>query len=40
MDEVDTKETKDGLKKAKKAMDLILFHRDLNRKHQDIFNGK
>ncbi len=39
MGEVDTEEARDGLKIAKKVMDLILFHRDLNNAHQDIFNG-
>lgn len=39
MGEVDTEEARNGLKKAKKVMDLILFHRDLNRAHHDMFTG-
>ncbi|MCK4259453.1 MAG: helix-turn-helix transcriptional regulator [Halanaerobiales bacterium] len=37
MGEVNSEAAKNGLKKAKKVMDLILFHRDLNEAHQDLF---
>ena len=39
MGEVDTDEARNGLKKAKKVMDMILFHRDINKAHQDMFES-
>ncbi|MGM0438739.1 MAG: helix-turn-helix domain-containing protein [Bacillota bacterium] len=38
IEEVDTQEAKDGLNKAKEIMDLIIFHRDINESHQEIFD--
>jgi len=37
MGQVDTPEAKEGLEHAQEIMDLIIFHRDLNDKHQDLF---
>lgn len=39
MGEVDSKDSKDGLSKAKKAMDLIIFHRDLQEEHHKVISG-
>lgn len=39
MGEVDTEEARKGLKKAKTVMDMILFHRDINMAHQDLFDS-
>ncbi|MFW6028811.1 MAG: hypothetical protein ACOCRO_01010 [Halanaerobiales bacterium] len=39
MGEVETEEARKGLKKAKKVMDMILFHRDINIAHQDLFDS-
>ena len=38
MREVNTQEAKDGLNKAKEIMDLIIFHRDINESHQELFD--
>ncbi|MFW6030003.1 MAG: helix-turn-helix domain-containing protein [Halanaerobiales bacterium] len=38
--DVNSQEAKDGLKKAKKFMDLIIFHRDLKKAHQDLLTDK
>lgn len=39
MGEVNSKKAKEGLSKAKKAMDLIIFHRDLQEEHHEIVSG-
>ena len=38
MGEVESQEAKDGLNKAKKIMDLIIFHRDINESRQHLFD--
>jgi len=38
MGEVDSQQAKDGLNKAKKIMDLIIFHRDINESRENLFN--
>lgn len=38
MGEIKTKAAEKALKKAKKAMDLIIFHRDLKKEHQKLLN--
>jgi len=38
MGEVDSQEAKDGLDKAKKIMDLIIFHRDINESRKNLFD--
>ncbi|MFW6029250.1 MAG: helix-turn-helix domain-containing protein [Halanaerobiales bacterium] len=38
MGEVDSQEAKDGLNKAKKIMDLIIFHRDVNDSRKKLFD--
>ena len=38
MGEVDSRQAKDGLNKAKKIMDLIIFHRDINESRENLFN--
>ncbi len=38
MGEVDSQEARDGLNKAKKIMNLIIFHRDVNVSRQELFD--